>query len=177
MKNLNLMPALLLGGCLCLTATGCQRPAAESPAETKKPSAKTPDAKTKTAPVKVEANKAKAAPKSTTKETGHKTPIATLKDFPQDIAIYKGAKVIGVGKSEQGIVAGLETKDAPQKVMDYYQKQLAAQGWTNKSVTTTKQGGIMEAAKNKRRCFVTVGINPKRKLTTFSLMVQEPSKQ
>lgn len=167
------VPTLLLGCCLCLTATGCRRPAIESPTEMKKQ-----DAKTKTAPVKVEAAKTATAKKGTApKETGRRTEIATLKDFPQDVAIYKGAKVIGVGKSDRGVVAGLETKDAPQKVMDYYQKQLAAQGWTNKSVTTTKQGGIMEATKNKRHCFVTVGTNPKRKLTVLSLMVQEPSKK
>jgi hypothetical protein len=42
-----------------------------------------------------------------------------------------------------------------------------------KSVTTTKQGGVLHGEKNKRQCIVTVGQNPKTKLTVFSVTVVE----
>ena len=130
---------------------------------------KTASQDNKTPPVKIAGSKTPAPKSKPQKEDGHLTPKATLKDFPKDIALYKDAKILGVGKSDKGAVAGLESKDAPQKVMDYYARQLPAQGWTVKSSTTTKTGGILEATKSKRQCIVTIGLNPKTKLTTFSL--------
>jgi hypothetical protein len=165
---------------LCLTSFGCRRSVEKTESQTpstngakgaKKSSqnAKDKPDKKSAAPVKVAGSKTNAI--TNAKETGRLTPKASLKDFPKDLPLYPGAKVLGVGTSDKGVVAGLETKDAPQKVMEFYQYKLGAQGWIGKSATTTKQGGILEAEKKPRRCIVTVGFKPKTKVTAFSLAV------
>ncbi|HEY0073605.1 MAG TPA: hypothetical protein VGB77_05845 [Abditibacteriaceae bacterium] len=171
--RLRFILALLCGTYLCLASFGCRRSTEETQSQTastngaKKSSqnAKGKPDKKSVAPVKVAGSKTK------TKENGRKTEKASLQDFPKDLPLYPGAKVLGVGTSDKGVVVGLESKDAPQKVMDFYQYKLNAQGWTGKSATTTKQGGILEAEKKPRRCIVTVGFKRKTKVTAFSLAV------
>jgi hypothetical protein len=173
------MFTLLCGTCLCLTSFGCRRSTEETQSQTASTNgAKSTDgAKKSSQDAKGKPGKKSATPvkvansKTKTKENGRKTEKASLQDFPKDLPLYPGAKVLGVGTSDMGVVAGLETKDAPQKVMEFYQYKLNAQGWIGKSATTTKQGGILEAEKKPRRCIVTVGFKPKTKMTTFSLTV------
>ncbi len=182
---------ILWGGFACLALSGCRSSAppdaatakstpkgAKDASKTAPKGTKTQTGTTKTPPIKIADSKTLASKGPPTKaipqkETGHLTSKASLNDFPKDIALYQGAKVLGIGKSDKGAVAGLESKDAPQKVMDFYQVQLPKQGWTINSATTTKQGGVLQSSKNKRQCIVTVGLHPKTKITTFSLTVVE----
>lgn len=169
--------ALLCGTCLCLAPIGCretEKAVTQNPTPAKRAKQPTQNAKGKPdkksiAPIKVTGTK--SGLKTNAKETGRLTPKASLKDFPKDVPLYPGAKVLSVGKSDKGVVAGLESKDAPKEVMEFYQYKLGAQGWFMKSATTTKQGGLLEAEKKPRRCIVTVGANPKTKVTAFSLTV------
>lgn len=183
-KNFSFYVAVALVGSYLSLTTGCRpsttpsQTTAKSPTQSPRSTTKNPPSKVSTREDVTEKDAARHNPSrkiASATGSGHKTEKATLKDFPSDLALYKGAQILGVGKSAKGAVAGLETKDSAHKVMDFYQKQLPLQGWVIKSATTTKQGGVLEGTKNKRRCIITVGQNPKTKRTTFSLAIVEPA--
>ena len=71
------------------------------------------------------------------------SPDGTLKvsnqipsDWPNDIPIYPGSKVVNSfimnqdpAKGGSGIVLNINTDDGPQAVRDYYKKELVSNGW------------------------------------------------
>lgn len=50
-------------------------------------------------------------------------------DFPKDLPVYPGSKVVaGIVAGEGGMIT-LQTGDDPGKVADFYREKLAAEGW------------------------------------------------
>lgn len=195
-KNLSPLSAPMLCGVVCFAFAGCRQAAPPSTTQTKNqptpqrtpPKPQPTKAGTSAAPKAKDAPKKAATPSKTKgpKPVGRTAaapmlpekaaalaPKPSLQSFPQDMPIYPTAKLVGVGKSDKGAVAGFDSNEAPQKIAAFYQKQLPAQGWTVKSARISKQGGVLNGAKNQRQCEVKLGQNPKTKVTSFSLTVIE----
>lgn len=71
-------------------------------------------------------------------------------DWPSDVPVYGGAKVLYSASSNPstgsaGSYLALQSSDAPDKVSEFYKRELAAKGWTITN-TATVNGGIYLAA-------------------------------
>jgi hypothetical protein len=95
-------------------------------------------------------------------ETGESLP----KDWPADMPVYKPAKIVGSSAIKgQGdttsLSLALESSDAVDKIREFYQKNLASNGWeVNESASTALEGNesaLLTAAKQKRSSIITMG--------------------
>jgi hypothetical protein len=109
----------------------------------------------------------KAVEKAVEKETGAKVNIdsgrgsveiktdeGTLKageqklpaDFPKDVPVYKPSTIVTSMTStldgEKSVSVNLSTKDSVDKIVDFYGRELAKNGWTETTVFTGDQGGV-----------------------------------
>jgi len=79
-------------------------------------------------------------------------------DFPSDVTVYEGeikAALTGNGSWTLSI----ETPDDAQTVLDFYAKELEADGWTKESTVSTDDGGMYSAKKDNRVVTVVVATN------------------
>jgi hypothetical protein len=67
------------------------------------------------------------------------------RDFPEDVPVYGGAKVMTSASTPEGHLLTLTTKDAVQKVIESYQSSLSAKGW--------KQEGLVDMGEQKSLAF------------------------
>lgn len=83
-----------------------------------------------------------------------KPPVYTTElpaDFPTDVPLYPGSKVIQARVSVgQGTAVTLSAPDDPEKVASFYADSLAAQGWSTDIKTASDGTGIF-ADKTERR--------------------------
>lgn len=109
-------------------------------------------------------------------ETGESLP----KGWPADMPVYKPAKIVGSSAIKgQGDAASLslalETSDAVDKVREFYQKNLASNGWeVNESSSTALEGNhtaLLTAAKQKRSCVVTMGRSEGKEKTELVIQI------
>ena len=97
------------------------------------------------------------------------------KDFPRDVPVYPGAKVLisvsGGSNDSNGLSVTLTTRDNVNKVYKYYQDKLTGQGWTLK--TTIDLGEMRTIAFKKDRREGSVAIVESDKETGITLVINE----
>ena len=73
-------------------------------------------------------------------------------DFPKDVPIYPGAKVFGAIslKEDQQFTVQAKTSDSPDKVVDYYQKELAGNGWIEEMTMSQPELKMLTYSKDGR---------------------------
>lgn len=156
--------ALMALPLMALLPAGCNRGATTA----------APDAKASPGNSRVLVNSGEAEMESATSETGS---VALPTDFPQDVPVYPNARVATTSVSPQSklMILALETPDAPAKIVDYYQKELEAHGWSVVSSLKSAKGGSISAQKGDRFCSATIGLRGKTAGSIVSLSVVEHS--
>lgn len=80
-------------------------------------------------------------------------------DFPSDVPVYAGAKVVGsvtADGAQGGMYVGLETTAAVDDVIAWYRSEVKARGWTVQTDATVSGSLILSATKDTR--VLSVGI-------------------
>lgn len=75
--------------------------------------------------------------------------VGVPSDFPSDVPVYDGVVRAAITTPE-GHSVTIETLDAPQKVLDFYQKELEGDGWVKEVSVSTADGGTYGAKKGER---------------------------
>jgi len=77
--------------------------------------------------------------------------------WPKDVPVFKDGKVTFVMQADKGATISLETSEAPDKVFEYYEKTMPAQGWKVSIRSQTEQLSMLMMSKEpKRTATVTV---------------------
>lgn len=115
---------------------------------------------------------------NTTGQDGSKVQISTGEkgialpgDFPKDVPVYPGARVLSSMNSNDGVMITLQTADPAEKAEAFYVKELKAQGWTTESTVKLPQGTNYANKKENRN--LTVSINGSDKTMIMLMMGQE----
>jgi hypothetical protein len=72
------------------------------------------------------------------------------KEFPKDVYVYKGAKIIMSMKIPEGQLITLQSKDDPEKVIENYKQKLTAKGWSQKAFMNLTEQRIFVGQKDSR---------------------------
>ncbi|MEO6907556.1 MAG: hypothetical protein ABI210_06660 [Abditibacteriaceae bacterium] len=96
--------------------------------------------------------------------------VALPVHFPSDVPIYPGARIAIGSSNAEGATVGLETDDIRQKVVSYYEKKLAAQGWKIDKTTSSKTNSIVQGKRGNRSCAIVITDRSKFAKTSISLM-------
>ena len=77
-------------------------------------------------------------------------------NFPKDVPVYKGAKVLTSISSKEGMSVTLQTTDAVAKVAEFYKTQMAAQGWQSEASLDTGHQTMLNYKKEARTAAVII---------------------
>ncbi|MDQ2900314.1 MAG: hypothetical protein M3Y07_11005 [Acidobacteriota bacterium] len=79
-------------------------------------------------------------------------------DYPKDVPVYKDAKVVisQTMSEKNGRHIMLETADPAAKIVDYYKKELDANGWKTEASMDLGAMSMITADKDKRRLVIQV---------------------
>ncbi len=81
-------------------------------------------------------------------------------DFPSDVPVYPGSKVqASVAATQEqggGIYAGLESTDSIDKVVNWYKKEVSAEGWKATTNLEVDGGLMLSGTKDTRDLVVTI---------------------
>ncbi len=100
-------------------------------------------------------------------------------DFPTDIPVYKGAKVVSSSKfnssasSTKSYMIMLNTSDDVDTVNEYYATALVDNGWTEESNYSSSYGTTIMLKKGERTLTVLFYENKSEKNTSITLTVSE----
>lgn len=78
------------------------------------------------------------------------------KDFPSDVTIYKGAKVVGSVSTPDGAMVNLQSKDAAGKIIEFYQAEMAKNGWEQENTADMGAQKMLSMKKGERQFVVMV---------------------
>ena len=87
--------------------------------------------------------------------------------FPSDVPIYPGATITLTSETPQGMNVVLRTKDPAEKVRQFYQEKLKAEGWEIVATMNMPTGAMLQAKKGERSQTVITGSDGQQ--TTISL--------
>jgi hypothetical protein len=90
-------------------------------------------------------------------------------DFPEDVLVYKGAKLSMAMEHPQGFNLNLQTKDDMSKVSEVYLAEMTAKGWIKEM--SMDMGGQKTMAFKKDERSVSVMISPNEDMTQITLIV------
>lgn len=105
---------------------------------------------------------------------------ATLpENYPSDIPVYPGAEVVySVVKDGDGSNVTFRTSDSLAEVVDFYEAQLASQGWSKtQNQASYFTSGIGFAEKNPRSLALIISEENKDGKTSTVIVVTEKSRQ
>jgi hypothetical protein len=92
-------------------------------------------------------------------------------DYPKDVPVYDGAKVIlsqsASEKNTHNLV--LESNDPPEKIAEFYKKGLESNGWKIESTMNMGEMSMFTATKDKRQAVVQV-VNAGEKRTISQVL-------
>lgn len=81
-------------------------------------------------------------------------------NWPADVPLYPGAQVafsaMNIIEGKQTAVIALSSSEGAEKVVKFYQEQLAAEGWKTENVMVSTVASGMEAVKDGRRLQLAV---------------------
>ena len=89
-------------------------------------------------------------------EISTKGDVKIPSDFPKDVHVYKGAKVLMAGKQAEGMMLTLETGDGMEKVSEIYADRMVEAGWTEESSMNMGRAALLVFAKGDKMATVTV---------------------
>lgn len=96
-------------------------------------------------------------------------------DYPKDVPVYDGAKVIlsqsASEKNTHNLV--LESNDPPEKIAEFYKKGLETNGWKIESTMNMGEMSMFTASKDKRQAVVQV-VNAGEKRTISQVLSDKP---
>jgi hypothetical protein len=96
-------------------------------------------------------------------------------DYPKDLPVYAGAKVImsqsATEKNTHNLV--LESSDPADKIADYYKKSLESNGWKIEGSMNMGEMNMFTAVKDKRQAIVQV-MNSSEKRTINQVLSDKP---
>ena len=96
-------------------------------------------------------------------------------DYPKDLPVYAGAKVImsqsATEKNTHNLV--LESSDPADKIADYYKKSLESNGWKIEGSMNMGEMNMFTAVKDKRQAIVQV-MNSSEKRTINQVLSDTP---
>ena len=77
--------------------------------------------------------------------------------WPTDVPVYKGLKLLSAMKSKESFSIQGTTPDSLDKVSAFYKEQVTKSGWEEQTVTTQPQMAMMSYTKEKRSLSVVIG--------------------
>jgi hypothetical protein len=77
-------------------------------------------------------------------------------EWPDDVPVYKGLKLISAMKTKEGFSIQGTTTDSHDKVAEYYKEQVAKSGWTEDTVMTQPQMAMLTYKKDKRTLAIVI---------------------
>lgn len=80
-------------------------------------------------------------------------------DFPSDILIYDGAKIMACMQAPGGMSVSFTCKDAPAKVASVYRLKMKEKGWGLEQAMDMGQQQIVMFIKDERNLVVSIGEN------------------
>jgi hypothetical protein len=90
-------------------------------------------------------------------------------NWPQDFPVVPHGKINLAVNTDKGSTVTFETADPPAKVLEYYAKEMAAQGWKINLKSQTDQGGMLSMTKKpKRSAMVMIGSGGGKTSVTLS---------
>jgi hypothetical protein len=91
------------------------------------------------------------------KRPGEETAPAGNEVLPPDVPSYPGASVVSSSNAtEQGLIVAFQSKDAPEKVFEFYRQQLADRGWSVEGEMSSVDQRMLIAGKGDRKASVLV---------------------
>ena len=90
-------------------------------------------------------------------------------DFPKDVFVYGGAKVVSSMTMPKGCNLMLQTKDSADKVIDAYKREMTAADWKEES--SMNQGGVSMLSYKKSERTAAVVVMTADKQTTSQLTI------
>ena len=146
----------LMAAVLLLFVVGCQK-AQEKAAE--KSAEKTIEKQTgKKTKVDINEQKTTIEQKGMKAEIAHKGSVSLPEDFPKDVYIYPGSRVVMSFTTKEGTSVTLGTNDDLASVASKYASEMANKGWSKEGSMAAQEMRIMGFAKGNRK--VTVQIMP-----------------
>lgn len=91
-------------------------------------------------------------------------------DFPKDIYVYKGAKVLSSMTMPGGQMLTLETADPLARVAEAYQKEMTAAGWKQEMAMDNGDSRMLSYARDKLHAQVTINTDSDSAQTTITVM-------
>lgn len=77
-------------------------------------------------------------------------------DFPKDILVYDGAKIVVSAKHQDGFMLSLQTPDKREKVVEKYRASMTAQGWSEESSLNAGEVTVVAYKKEGRSASLSV---------------------
>lgn len=96
------------------------------------------------------------------------------KNFPTDVAAYKGAQVITSTEAEDGVSLTLKTADSVEKVTNFYKNGLSKNGWNAIKTNTLEGSSLITAKKGDRELVLTVSTDKEDNKTIILIVVGKP---
>jgi hypothetical protein len=106
--------------------------------------------------------------------TGAAGTVAIPKEFPTDVLVYKGSKVLMAMNTPDGSMLSMQTADGVDKVTKAYGSEMASQGWSEEATVDAGGQTVLAYAKDERKA--TVAIVKTDETTHITLTVEKPKK-
>ena len=99
--------------------------------------------------------------------------VAVPADFPKDVPVYKGAKVLAVVNSPDASSLSLEVNDSMQAISQKFASEMKAQGWEDASSMSTGDGMVLTYKKEQRTA--SIAIAKSGDISHVTIIVQKKS--
>lgn len=83
--------------------------------------------------------------------------VALPKDFPDDVPVFSQATPVAVMESSDATQVQFEAQPPLDSIVEFYEKQLVAQGWNVETSVNTADGALFVSNKTGRQLSVTIG--------------------
>ena len=89
-------------------------------------------------------------------------------DYPKDVPLYEGTKVIMANAASEKHAKHLvlESKDAVDKIVDYYKKGLDSNGWKVEGTMNMGEMNMFTATKENRQLVIQIANGPDKRSIT-----------
>jgi hypothetical protein len=105
-------------------------------------------------------------------EQSNEVTVSLPDEFPDDVPIYPGATATVAMKIPQGFTVVHQTSAGINEAKEFFETELADNGWEVEQTVATPQGSMLSAKKDDRQVNIIVGTQDEQ--TTISTNVVEP---
>jgi hypothetical protein len=93
-----------------------------------------------------------------------------LPELNQVSAPYPGATIIQTTNASGTVMVMMQSSDNPDAILEFYKKELAANGWTISSETRSQGHSGLTGEKGANNAVVTLGTDPSGKSTIMLIL-------